>query len=78
MGVGEDNQHLWTDGRSQRSLLYVILYFIIEFGPFRLGNISAIYLKVKFLSNICFLSVCGFFTRKSKMKSNMAAKTSIF
>ena len=25
MGVGEDNQHLWSDGRSQRSLLYVIL-----------------------------------------------------
>ena len=25
MGVGEDNQHLWSDGRSQRALLYVIL-----------------------------------------------------
>ena len=25
MGVGEDNRHLWSDGRSQRSLLYVIL-----------------------------------------------------
>ena len=23
MGVGEDNQHLWSDGRSQRSVLYV-------------------------------------------------------
>ena len=23
--VGEDNQHLWSDGRSHRSLLYVIL-----------------------------------------------------
>ena len=24
-GVGEDNQHMWDDGRSQRALLYVIV-----------------------------------------------------